>query len=174
MKDKNREWQDMEDERGFNSPLSDPPEEFIDWWAGHDHCSHPCKSPHGRTGYSSGITAFKAWQIRCYKREFEERRLEHASGTGVNYSYYGWWKPEPKPKTSNPKFLAEHKEWCRRNGKPVPEDRMMPKLIAEASSFADAKDFLDVLSEQMDMNKAIGWTKADSDAINEPPPPVSS
>jgi len=169
-KTKHSEWQYLEDERGFNSPLSDPPQEFIDWWAGHDHCSHPIKSREGRTGYSSGISARKAWQVRHYKREFEARRLEHASGTGLNYTYYGWHKPKPKPIIGDPKTFVEHQEWCRQHNKPIPGDTIMPELMSKVSSFADSKDLLESLGNKMDMNKAIGWTEKDSLALAEPVP----
>ncbi len=130
-----------ERERGFVTANDTAPDAFVSWWTGHDHCSQRMRSKDGVMGYSSGITAHKAWQLECYRLEFRERRQEHASGTGINYAYYGSHQPT---------------------------SQSMPELIKHASTFGDIKEVITGLSEQMSMNKAIEWTQADSDAINDP------
>ncbi len=134
-----RHWRELSD-RGFATPASDAPSVFVSWWTGHDHCPQRMNNKDGIIGYSSGITAQKAWQLECYRLEFRERRQEHASGTGINYAYYGSHRPASQP---------------------------MPELIKHASTFGDIKEVIAGLSEKMNMNEAIDWTQADSDAIND-------
>ncbi len=158
-----------ENERGFATAQDTSPDAFVSWWTGHDHCGQRMRSKDGIMGYSSGITAHKAWQLACYRLEFKERRHEHASGSGLNYAYYGWHRAEDPPRTSNPDILEAHREWCRKHNRPDPAvPSKMPEQMPNVRSFDDAKTIMDLLSDSMDMNKAIGWTQADSDAINDP------
>jgi hypothetical protein len=164
-------WESLE-ERGWVTPLSEPPDEFVGWWANHDHCRQRTKGIEDRWGWTGGITANKAWQCACYRDEFKERRYVAAAGTGINYAFFGWFKPFPRPRTSNPKFLAAHRRWCKAHNNPDPldEPQTVPDYIKNAKSFADIKNILVKLAAKMDMNKAIGWTQARSDAANEIPP----
>lgn len=151
-----------------SSQQTPPPQAFVNWWLGHDHCPIPLKNKDGVRGYSSGITAKKAWQLECYRLEFRERRDQHAAGTGVFYAYWGWHRNEPMPKTSNPALLEKHAEWCIGRGRPDPRiDKPMPEIIKMASTFDDVKEVLKGLADKMDMNTAIGWTKEDSAALEE-------
>jgi hypothetical protein len=108
-------WEEL-DARGWVTPLSEPPDNFVLWWKDHDHARHPIPGK----GWSSGITAHKAWQCAIYRDEFKVRGHENARGTGVNFTNYGWFRPYQKPMTSNPAILAEHREWCKLHGKPDP------------------------------------------------------
>lgn len=122
--------------------------------------------------WNGKIAANKAWQIADYRDEFRARKHENAKGTGVNYAYFGWWRPHEKPRMSNPKFLEEHRAWCKAHNRPdplKPEEFGVPDSIKNASTFEEIKDVLRVLADKMDMNKAIGWTQADSDAANRQP-----
>jgi hypothetical protein len=164
-------WENLT-ERGWVTPLSEPPDAFIAWWAGHDHCDQRVQDVYGNKGWSGRITAHKAWQCRIYRDEFKERRYQNAAGTGVYYAYFGWHRNQPRPRTSNPAFLKRHREWCAKHKQPDPlanEAQTVPKHIREAKSFADVKRIMAQLGEQMDMNKAIGWTQADSAAANKEP-----
>ncbi len=143
-----RHWRELS-ERGFATPESDAPPAFVSWWTGHDHCPQRMNNKDGIVGYSSGITAQKAWQLECYRLEFRERRNEHASGTGINYAYYGWHRAEDK--------------------QGVPESKPMPEMFKMASTFGDIKEVIAGLSEKMNMNKAIDWKKEDSEALESPP-----
>ncbi len=158
-----------ERDRGFASAEDSAPQAFVSWWTGHDHCPKLSRSNEGYRGYTSGISAHKAWQLKCYRVEFEERKHQHASGTGLNYAYYGWHRAEDAPKTSCIDITESHRAWCKRRKRPDPAAlSKMPEMMPEVRSFDDAKTILALLSDKMDMNKAIGWTQADSDAINDP------
>lgn len=162
-----RHWSELR-ERGFTTPDCDAPKAFVDWWLGHDHCSRPLKNKEGIRGYSSGITAHKAWNLECYRLEFRERHNQHAAGTGLNYAYWGWHRDEPTPKRSNPELLEKHAEWCISRGRPDPRiSQPIPQIIKFSSTFGDIKEVLSGLSEKMDMNKAIGWSKSDSEACHQ-------
>ncbi len=161
-------WNEL-NERGFATPQDNAPEAFCEWWKGHDHCAQRMKNKEGVVGYSSGITAQKAWQLECYRFEFRERGRQRASGTGLNYAYYGWHRAEDTPRKSNPDILKAHRQWCKDHRRPDPaRPSKMPEMMPQVRSFDDAKTIMALLSDKMDMNKAIGWTKADSEAINEP------
>jgi hypothetical protein len=161
--DAEKRWA-QQHERGFVTPESTTPSAFIEWWKGHDHCPQVCTSRDGVQGYSSGITAHKAWQCECYRLEFEERKHEYAAGTGINYVWYGWHRAEDAPRTSNPAILEAHREWCRKHGRPDPAaTRPLPESIRNVTDFARGKKVIKALADKMDMNKAIGWTQADSD-----------
>jgi hypothetical protein len=163
-------------------PIEEPPEEFRRWWnpvrcdkalggsiGGHDHAPKWMQNRAGKWGWSSGISTTLAWQMQCYRDEWEDSKSDHAEqGTGVNYAYYGWHKPYAMPRTTNPDIMTRHREWCERRRKPDPlgGDNYIPDAIHNAKSFGDMKIVLKTLSAKMDMNKAIGWTQADSDAAN--------
>ena len=167
-------WEELE-ERGWVTPLSEAQSAFCSWWQQHDHCPKRIKGRDGNFGWTSGIDAHKAWQIADYRVEFRERRRENAAGTGINYAYFGWHKNEPKPRTSSPEILERHREWCKQKKRPDPLDvpDKVPEEIAAVRSMPDVKAVLgftnvsEILANKMDMNKAIGWTKEDSDAANE-------
>lgn len=163
-----RHWEALE-EIGFVTPLSEPPEEFCNWWKNHDHCPQRIIGRGGRKGWSGGITAKKAW-MADYQDEFRMRGKQNAAGTGANYAYFGWWRSYPKPRTSNPEILAEHRAWCEAHGKPDPlanELQELPKDIRDVKTFGDIKEIIRTLADKMNMNKAIGWTAADSEAIDD-------
>jgi hypothetical protein len=163
--------------------IEEPPDEFRRWWnpvrsdkklggsiGGHDHCLKLMQNQFGQWGWSSGITATKAWQMQCYRDEWADSKSDHAEpGTGVNYAYYGWHNPFPPPRTSNPTFVEAHRAWCKAHNKPDPlaEADKMPDDVRNAKDFTDVKDAVRSLSAKMDMNRAIGWTQEDSDAANQ-------
>jgi hypothetical protein len=160
-------WEELE-ARGWVTPLSEPPDSFCEWWKNHDHAPKRIEGKHGEWGWTSGITAFKAWQCANYRDEFKARGHENAMGTGICYAYFGWWRRYPQPVRSNPEFLKRYKAWCRQHNKPEPKtEDIIPQNVREAKSFDDTKAVLRDLSAKMDMNKAIGWTQADSDAANQ-------
>lgn len=167
-------WEALE-ERGWVTPLSEPPEAFCQWWRNHDHCAQWVRGKRGNMGWSSGITARKAWMVADYHDEWEARKHENAAGTGVNYAYFGWWRDHSKPFVPS-KAFEEHRAWCLANGKPDPTPKMeygVPEAIKNAKSFADMKKVVGDIGDlvaKMDMNKAIGWTKEDSEAVNNPDP----
>jgi hypothetical protein len=172
MKEKRKDikvqiWEALE-ERGWVTPLSTPPPSFCEWWVNHDHCSKRIKGRDGRWGWTSGITAHKAWQCASYRDEFKERGHDFAAGTGVNYAYFDWHKPYPRPRELSD-IQLRHQAWCKRHNKPDPfaEEQEIPKEILEVRSFEDMKKVLTKLTNKFDMNKAIGWTQADSDAANK-------
>lgn len=131
---------DKSADRGYATPESVAPQAFVDWWIDHDHCPQRCVSPDGVRGMSSGITAHKAWQLQCYRDEFSARKHESARGTGINYAFYNSWKPT---------------------------EEQIPAIYRYAKSLADVKEVVKSLGEKMDMNKAIGWTEEDSQALEE-------
>ncbi len=158
-----------ERERGFANAETVAPPAFVEWWRGHDHCPRLCTASDGRRGYGSGISAHKAWQLECYRLEFEDRKHDHASGSGLNYAFYGWHRAEDPPRRSNPDIFEAHRKWCKEHKRPDPETpSKMPEMMPQVRSFDDAKTILALLTDKMDMNKAIGWTQADSNAINDP------
>jgi hypothetical protein len=153
------------------TPLSKPSEEFINWWPNHDHARKQMLDK-GRLVWNGKTTAEKAWLIADYRDEFRARKHENAAGTGVNYAYFGWWRSHTKPRMSYPTILEEHRAWCKAHNRPDPlkEDEYgVPDAIRNAKTFDAAKGVLRLLSDKMDMNKAIGWTEADSAAANRQP-----
>lgn len=156
-------WKELEE-------LDAPPPEFENWWVDHDHARAVITVKGQGKVWNGKLTAFKAWQLAEYRDEFRRRGHELAGGTGVNYAYFGWSKPYPKPRTSNPKILERHREWCKRHGRPDPaaEEMEVPEYIRNAKTFQDIKNIIGTLSAKMDMNKAIGWTAEDSASANAP------
>jgi hypothetical protein len=55
-------------ERGFVTPLTQVPPAFSEWWKKHAHCPQRLGK-----GWTSGISAHKAWQCACYHEEFKLR-----------------------------------------------------------------------------------------------------
>ncbi len=171
MKEKKSErrqkWEEME-ERGWVTPLSEPSPEFVEWWKDHDH-ARSAITVRGQKVWNGKMTSYAAWRIAGYRDEFRCRGHELASGTGVNYAYFGWWRNYPQLRTSNPEIFAEHREFCRRRNRPDPaiEEESVPQHIRDSKSFPAAKIVLRSLAANMDMNKAIGWTKADSETLEE-------
>lgn len=163
-------WEELE-ARGWVTPLSSPPDSFCEWWRNHDHAPQRIKSKDGRTGWTSGIDAFKAWRVWDYRDEYKARKHENAAGTGICYAFFGWWKRFPQPPRSNPEILKAHRAWCRAHRKPEPKfDDIIPKNVREAKSFDDVKAVLKEVPDRINMNAAIGWTQADSDAANQEKP----
>ena len=176
MKDKKKPfkvqvWEEL-DSRGWITPLSEPSDAFCEWWKNHDHAPRRITGARGNKGWTSGITARKAWMCADYRDEFRVRGNDYAGGTGVNYAYFGWFRPFPRERMGNPNILEKHRAWCKAHNKPDPlkeEPQEVPEHIRGAKSFEDIKKALAFLVEKMDMNKAIGWTKEDSKVANEQP-----
>jgi len=107
-------------DRGFITGNNEPPDEFRRWWnpvgsdpvegsiGGHDHCPKWMQSRDGRMGWSSGISAEKAWQLQCYQNEYNESKFDHAeSGTGIYYALYNQHKAPPDADQQDAEILKE-------------------------------------------------------------------
>jgi hypothetical protein len=130
-------WHEQQS-RGVVTPLCEPPESFCEWWQNHDHCPKRIRGRGGHWGYTSGITAYKAWQMQCYQDEFAARRHENASGTGVNYAFTGTYLSDPA----------------------------MDGRYQFVKDFNGLKNIVGELADKFNMNKAIGWTEEDSEKAN--------